>query len=1169
MKHKKKNLLFFRLAAVLFVVGLIVGIAGFAHASDISPTIATDKTKYSLGEVMVISGAGFTPEGAVIITVQQPGNNGIDSLSVTADASGSFVRSYSPPMIPGRYKFDATDGSNAALTAATYADAAKLGADFYGWNIADRTLGYPDWTGDWTKGDLGKNYREGDWVSYVFTLTNTGNTAATTADAVTVPPFLADTWGNIYYDFFTDSKNAMFVDLLRNFRWEVISTSDPAIANSGKPDNSVISPALADTFFTNTWWPNTLNKPYNVSGHVQTTETQAAPAEKHFFSLDAGTGELPTTIAPDTRLVIYFEAHLSITFVWENGLEGEYATHSPANTQGGAEYAGWTTNLWKGSGSTAGSSPHFNYDATGFGAITVPIPVPPAPTGQICGLKYNDLNRNGAQDGEEPPLAGWTITISATIDGIPFSSNTTTAEDGTYCFLDLIQGDYTICEILQPDWTQTQPDAEHTPPYCYDISLAENEVMDQTGVDFGNAGASGCLEITKEVDFSGIVGDPSDVPDVDFTVTVTGPSYPDGLDLTFHLVDGVVTYDDEEDATACICDLIPGDYYVTETAPDGWEDADITGDDPAVVESGDTCDDGAPYVSVTNMPTPGCLEVEKIIDLGDIVGDLADIPDAQFDVVITGPSYPFGEELTVSFMLDDGVLYVYDGEDWVEGDSYCICDLIPGNYTITEDAPAGWEEADIEGSPATVDAGDTCDDGAPYVSVTNMPTPGCLEVTKVVELDDYMFASSANSTFTVTVTGPSYPTIGTDLVFDLVNGVLYVYDGQDWVEGDSYCLCDLIPGSYTAAETAPYGWDDADITGSPATVEPGDECDDGAAVITVTNTLLIPNTSISLTADFYETTPGGNVWLYISDTNDGEVPLTDPHVHLYIGGVEFDADPITPGTQPLMKGDDYWSVGAPTWAISPGTPNGDTNDNGIMDVDETWSWAVQVTIYTSSNITVNGHGTDPLGNPVDGPTYSSEEETITIEVGAATRTWGFWKTHLWLVQWMLSPTGGNVTLPIDFGTWGAAGHKEVTDDCTYMALMWANQAKNSDGTMRLSIDQARIHTAQQALAAIMNDSMAGGANLLAWLQANGYPTATDARTLIADILTSGTTKEIRDLGSALAGYNESGDDQALDPGLPATGRTTGNIADPQGARLVGAPCETYWNTPAAPKGKNK
>jgi hypothetical protein len=103
----------------------------------------------------------------------------------------------------------------------------------------------------------------------------------------------------------------------------------------------------------------------------------------------------------------------------------------------------------------------------------------------------------------------------------------------------------------------------------------------------------------------------------------------------------------------------------------------------------------------------------------------------------------------------------------------------------------------------------------------------------------------------------------------------------------------------------------------------------------------------------------------------------------------------------------------------------------------------------------------------------------------------------------------------------------------------------------------------------MNDSMAGGANLLAWLQANGYPSATDARTLIAEILTDGTTKEIRDLGSALAGYNESGDDQALDPSLPPTGKTTGNIADPQDARMVGEGCETYWDTAAVVKGKNK
>jgi hypothetical protein len=74
-------------------------------------------------------------------------------------------------------------------------------------------------------------------------------------------------------------------------------------------------------------------------------------------------------------------------------------------------------------------------------------------------------------------------------------------------------------------------------------------------------------------------------------------------------------------------------------------------------------------------------------------------------------------------------------------------------------------------------------------------------------------------------------------------------------------------------------------------------------------------------------------------------------------------------------------------------------------------------------------------------------------------------------------------------------------------------------------------------------------------------------TIIADTLTTGNTKQIRDLGSDLAAYNESGDDVAFDPIVPPTGKVTGNIADPQGARDAGAGCELYWNTTPDIKGK--
>jgi hypothetical protein len=188
-----------------------------------------------------------------------------------------------------------------------------------------------------------------------------------------------------------------------------------------------------------------------------------------------------------------------------------------------------------------------------------------------------------------------------------------------------------------------------------------------------------------------------------------------------------------------------------------------------------------------------------------------------------------------------------------------------------------------------------------------------------------------------------------------------------------------------------------------------------------------------------------------------------------------------------------------------------------------------------------------------------------VEVGNATRTWGFWKTHLWLVDWMLNDTVNGLglgILPIDLGTWYGTPML-INDTCDYMGLMWADQTKNSDGAKREDIDKERIHTAHQALAAIMNYYMPGGASL------------PDGITLesIAETLTNGTIQEIHDLGSELAGYNEAGEPFALHPSLPPTGKT--NNADPQGARLVGGSCESFWDTPVLTtatkggKGKNK
>jgi hypothetical protein len=564
-----------------------------------------------------------------------------------------------------------------------------------------------------------------------------------------------------------------------------------------------------------------------------------------------------------------------------------------------------------------------------------------------AGYKFNDLNGNGIRETGEDYLDGWEIRAYAEIteDGLldqdeydagPVATATTEATTGAYTLYPLDPGPYVIVEVMQPDWIQSSPpDSTSVLDPLLDTGL---ETLGEIGyaVYLGNGALDldnhfgnyslGCLEVTKEIDWTGIIGDPADVPDVDFTVTVEGPSYPLGIDLIFHLVDGVVYYDDEMDATACLCSLIPGDYYVTEIAPAGWSDPVITNDDPATVAAGTEC-------------------------------------------------------------------------------------------------------------------------------------------------------------------------------------------GIDAIE------------------------------------------------VIVTNTLLIPNTTIFIEPDVWETTPGGNVWLYISELNDGQVPITSPSVTL-------ESSPAVPGLPiDLLKGDANWSEGpSGSWALNPGANNGDTNGDGVLDVGETWYWAVQVTISADTDFTVIGHGFDPLGNPVDGGyepgEYPSEIMEITVEVDEMTRTWGFWKTHLWLVEWMF--TEGHFT-PINLGDWDGLGPEEdriVDSVCTYMGLMWSKQTHNANGDKRANaIDVARIHTAHQAVAAFMNQYIPGGASIP---YPSGYASAAD---WIYDVMTNGNTRAIRDLGSELAAFNESGDDIAFDPSVPPTGRT--NNADPQGARAAGEDCAAYWDTEARVKAQGQ
>jgi hypothetical protein len=190
-----------------------------------------------------------------------------------------------------------------------------------------------------------------------------------------------------------------------------------------------------------------------------------------------------------------------------------------------------------------------------------------------------------------------------------------------------------------------------------------------------------------------------------------------------------------------------------------------------------------------------------------------------------------------------------------------------------------------------------------------------------------------------------------------------------------------------------------------------------------------------------------------------------------------------------------------------------------MDPGETWTWQVQVTVYESTLFVVTGCGIDPWGNPVDYPEYPTEYGEFTVDVGGATRTAGFWKTHLWFTNYVFDNyLDSSICL----------GYKEVDSMSDLMGIMWANKAKESDGTQRSPLCKAKQKAAFQAIPALLNDGMPGGAPLPDGLTPGD----------IATILCGDDISAINDLATTLDEYNNLGDDQAFDPSLPPTGRAT-------------------------------
>jgi hypothetical protein len=289
----------------------------------------------------------------------------------------------------------------------------------------------------------------------------------------------------------------------------------------------------------------------------------------------------------------------------------------------------------------------------------------------------------------------------------------------------------------------------------------------------------------------------------------------DGTDFPFTSDLGDFALDDADpddgDAVAdsiTFADLAAGTYAFEEAAPAGWDLTSIACtflDTDTVVEF---IRDNGSLLGVSIEPAPGeeitctfyneelpselgSLEVTKVVEWSGFEPD----EDQEFEICISGPSYPTGTE--------DGACQTVD----YDGGVLSWPDIQVGDYTVTETDPGSEWTVSISGSPATVEAGSTA-----HATVTNTH----LEKPTAITLASFNFEAAADGVALVWETMAEidnagfnvYRATSPDGPFTRVNADMIAAQGSP-VAGARYSFTDA-PG----AGTFYYRLEDVDFNGT-------------------------------------------------------------------------------------------------------------------------------------------------------------------------------------------------------------------------------------------------------------------------------------------------------------------------------------------------------------------
>lgn len=203
--------------------------------------------------------------------------------------------------------------------------------------------------------------------------------------------------------------------------------------------------------------------------------------------------------------------------------------------------------------------------------------------GSITAHKFSDLNGDGAQDGGEPDLSGWEMTLYSgdACEGGAVGTGTT-GQDGTVTFTGLDAGVYSVGEGTRDGWRPTTPT-------CRTVELEPGQ---EVVVSFGNQELA-TLTVVKAVE--GLV------PGSTWSFTVTGDSGTQAL--SFAAAGG---------SQSLV--LVPGEYGVQETTKPGYDvsvecDNGATGGSSVTVELG--AGDAVLCIFTNSLPIQAGIDLEK------------------------------------------------------------------------------------------------------------------------------------------------------------------------------------------------------------------------------------------------------------------------------------------------------------------------------------------------------------------------------------------------------------------------------------------------------------------------------------------------------------------------------------------------------------------------------